>query len=88
MNTFRYIALRLLQAVPVLLGVSIVTFALMAATPGDPIRLLVGVRASDETIALLRDRYGLEDPILSQYFPIFAIWRRAIWDRRCVTACR
>ena len=68
MNTFRYIALRLLQAVPVLLGVSIVTFALMAATPGDPIRLLVGVRASDETIALLRDRYGLDDPILSQYF--------------------
>lgn len=68
MKTLRYIALRLLQAVPVLLGVSIVTFTLMAATPGDPIRLLVGDRASAETIALIRDRYGLDDPILSQYF--------------------
>ena len=50
-----------------LLGVSIVTFALMVATPGDPIRLLVGDRATPETIALIRDRYGLDDPILAQY---------------------
>ncbi|MEZ5777149.1 MAG: ABC transporter permease [Paracoccaceae bacterium] len=68
MKTLRFIALRLLQAVPVLLGVSLVTFVLMAATPGDPIRLLVGDRASPETIAAIRDRYGLDEPILSQYF--------------------
>lgn len=68
MSTLRLIFFRLLQALPVLLGVSLVTFALMAATPGDPIRLLVGDRASAETIAVLRDRYGLDDPILSQYF--------------------
>jgi peptide/nickel transport system permease protein len=64
----RFIFFRLLQSVPVLLGVSIVTFLLMISTPGDPIRLLVGPRASDETIALIRDQYGLDDPILSQYF--------------------
>lgn len=68
MKTLRYIALRLVQAIPVLLGVSIVTFLLMVSTPGDPIRLLVGDRATPETIALMRDRYGLDDPILSQYF--------------------
>ncbi|MFG6576121.1 ABC transporter permease [Sulfitobacter sp. 1A15333] len=68
MNTLRYIAFRLLQAIPVLLGVSIITFTLMAATPGDPVRLLVGDRASPETIALIRDRYGLDEPILMQYF--------------------
>ncbi|SDG32941.1 ABC transporter permease [Sulfitobacter delicatus] len=68
MNTLRFIAFRLLQAIPVLLGVSIITFILMAATPGDPVRLLVGDRASPETIALVRDRYGLDDPILFQYF--------------------
>ncbi|MEM5543749.1 ABC transporter permease [Sulfitobacter sp. AS92] len=68
MNTLRYIAFRLLQAIPVLLGVSIITFTLMAATPGDPVRLLVGDRASPETIALVRDRYGLDEPILMQYF--------------------
>lgn len=68
MKTLRFIVFRLLQSVPVLLGVSIVTFLLMVNTPGDPIRLLVGIRASDETIAVIRDRYGLDDPILSQYF--------------------
>ncbi|MBB3992790.1 peptide/nickel transport system permease protein [Sulfitobacter undariae] len=68
MKSLRFIVSRMLQSVPVLFGVSIVTFLLMIATPGDPIRLLVGVRASEETIALIRDRYGLDDPILSQYF--------------------
>lgn len=68
MNTLRYIAFRLLQAIPVLLGVSIITFTLMAATPGDPVRLLVGDRAGPETIALIRDRYGLDEPITMQYF--------------------
>jgi peptide/nickel transport system permease protein len=67
-NTIRFIALRLLQSVPVLLGVSIITFVLMVATPGDPIRLLVGDHASAEMVAATRDRYGLDDPILMQYF--------------------
>jgi peptide/nickel transport system permease protein len=67
-NKLRYIAMRLVQALPVLLGVSIITFTLMAATPGDPVRLLVGDRASPETIAAVRDRYGLDEPILIQYF--------------------
>src|SRR3712207_4507712 len=67
MPLLRTILLRLVQAVPVLLGVSIVTFALMVATPGDPVRLLAGDRASAETIAAIRDRYGLDDPFLTQY---------------------
>ncbi|MEX3316955.1 ABC transporter permease [Sulfitobacter sp. PS-8MA] len=68
MKTLQFIVLRLAQAIPVLFGVSVITFVLMAATPGDPIRLLVGDRAGPETIALIRDRYGLDDPILLQYF--------------------
>lgn len=68
MNTLRFIFWRLVQAIPVLLGVSIITFVLMASTPGDPVRLLVGDRATPETIALIRDRYGLDEPILLQYF--------------------
>lgn len=67
MPVLRLILLRLFQAVPVLLSVSIVTFALMAATPGDPVRLLIGPRASPETVAAIRDRYGLDEPILAQY---------------------
>lgn len=67
MATLAYILVRLMQAVPVLIGVSIVTFALMAATPGDPIRLLVGQQAAPEVIAAMRERYGLDEPIATQY---------------------
>lgn len=67
MATLVYVLMRLLQAVPVLLGVSIVTFALMAATPGDPVRLLVGQQAGPEVVAAVRERYGLDEPILTQY---------------------
>jgi peptide/nickel transport system permease protein len=67
MHRLRQIAHRLLQTIPVLLGISLVTFALMTLTPGDPIRLLAGDRASPETIAAIRDRYGLDDPLLVQY---------------------
>ncbi len=67
MNALRYIALRLLQAVPVLLGVSVITFVLMATTPGDPARLLLGDRATPEAIAAMRLRYGLDEPVLVQY---------------------
>lgn len=67
MALLRLVLLRLLQALPVLFGVSIVTFALMAATPGDPVRLLVGDRATPETVAAIPDRYGLDEPILVQY---------------------
>ena len=67
MATLAYILMRLMQAVPVLIGVSIVTFALMAATPGDPIRLLVGQQAGPEVVAAMRERYGLDEPILTQY---------------------
>jgi peptide/nickel transport system permease protein len=66
MPLLRLISLRLLQAVPVLLGVSVITFVLMAAT-GDPVRLLVGPRASAETVAAIRERYGLDEPVLVQY---------------------
>ncbi|MDA7966841.1 ABC transporter permease [Ruegeria sp.] len=68
MSTLKYICWRLLMALPVLLGVSVVTFVLMAATPGDPIRLLAGARADADMIALVRERYGLDEPILKQYF--------------------
>ena len=67
MTLLRFVAMRLLQAVPVLLGVSIVTFALMLATPGDPVRLLAGPRASEAAIAAIRARYGLDEPVLGQY---------------------
>ncbi len=56
------------QMVPVLLSISIVTFVLAQAIPGDPIRLIVGPRAPQQVIDAVRERYGLDRPVLVQYF--------------------
>lgn len=64
----RYIARRLLLAIPVLIGASFIVFALVYALPGDPIRALAGDRPlSPGVVAELRDRYNLDDPVVVQY---------------------
>lgn len=59
---------RLLQLIPVLIGISLVSFLMVQLSPGDPIRLLLGDRATEEAIALLRERYGFDQPLFGQYF--------------------
>jgi peptide/nickel transport system permease protein len=68
MNSLRVIPQRLLQLIPVLFGISVITFVLLQLTPGDPIRLLVGDRATPEVIAAVRAQYGLDLPAWEQYF--------------------
>jgi oligopeptide transport system permease protein len=64
----RYIARRLLLAIPVLLGASFLIFAMVFALPGDPIRALSGDRPLPAAVqAELRDRYNLDDPLYLQY---------------------
>jgi oligopeptide transport system permease protein len=64
----RYIARRLLQAIPVFLGTTFLIFALVFAIPGDPIRALSGDKPiSPSVYAELQDRYNLDDPFLVQY---------------------
>ncbi len=63
----RYLALRVLQAVPVLIGISIISFILIRLVPGDPILTMLGPRASEASIAILRARYGLDQPLPVQY---------------------
>jgi peptide/nickel transport system permease protein len=62
-----YIGLRLLQMLPVLFGVSVISFLLVQLAPGDPARTLLGLEATPETVAALRRQYGLDEPILDQY---------------------
>jgi peptide/nickel transport system permease protein len=62
-----FILRRLLQAIPVISGVSFLTFSLMIIVPGDPVQKLLGQRASPETVAELRTRLGLNDPPVEQY---------------------
>src|SRR5438132_350779 len=55
------------QLIAVLLGISIITFVLVQLTPGDPVRIMLGPRATEAAIAAVRARYGLDQPILVQY---------------------
>jgi peptide/nickel transport system permease protein len=66
MNT-RYIIQRLLLAIVVVLGVTFVVFLIIHLVPGDPARVVLGVTATDENVAALRERLGLNDPFLVQY---------------------
>jgi peptide/nickel transport system permease protein len=66
----RFIARRLLLAVPVFIGVTLVTFALMQIVPGDPVALLMEqkVAAVDPFAArIIRAKWGLDDPVPIQY---------------------
>ena len=63
----RYIARRLLLLVPVLIGISIITFAMLRLIPGDPARVMLGEHATENAINEIRERMGLNDPVPVQY---------------------
>src|SRR5690625_3928745 len=64
---FTYIVRRLVQTIPVLLGVTILVFSLMHLIPGDPAQIMAGESASTEQVEALRERLGLNEPIYVQY---------------------
>jgi len=59
---------RLAMLVLVLLGVTLITFFLSHVIPGDPARMMVGQRASEETLQEVRRQLGLDQPVWVQYF--------------------
>lgn len=63
----QYVARRLLALVPTVLGVALLAFLLMHLTPGDPVQALVGEEASDEAIAAMRTKMGLDRPLPIQF---------------------
>ena len=63
----KYVLKRLVLLIPILIGVSIIIFALKAITPGDPARQILGNQATEEQIQAKRDELGLNDPIVVQY---------------------
>lgn len=65
----RYIVRRVLQAIPILIAVSLLVFLMVHAVPGDPLNALVSPdRQSGVNLAALRHQYGLDKPLLQQYF--------------------
>lgn len=68
MSLPRYIVKRLLVSIPVLIGVSIVSFSLIQLIPGDPIDFMLQfANVSPEAEEQLRDEYNLNEPIWMQY---------------------
>ncbi len=62
-----YIGKRLAVAVVTLFGVSIIVFGLVQLLPGDPARTIAGLLASESEVERIRERMGLDQPLLTQY---------------------
>jgi peptide/nickel transport system permease protein len=63
-----YLGRRLIQAAFILLGVSIITFALLYLLPADPVRQIAGRSATPETVENIRRQLGLDQPFFVQYW--------------------
>ena len=70
----RYILKRLVSIIPVLLGISVVVFFAVRLIPGDYATVTLGTQYTEEAAAALRQRYGLDQSIITQYF----IWLKGI----------
>ncbi|WP_425419887.1 ABC transporter permease [Oricola indica] len=63
-----YIAKRLLAAIPVIFGLTIIVFLIMAMIPGDPATAILGSYATPENVEKLNRDLGLDKPLVQQYF--------------------
>lgn len=62
-----YIVRRLLLAIPILIGISLIVFLMLHSAGGDPAELKLGMRADPESIARVRHEMGLDRPLVVQY---------------------
>ncbi|MHA6260292.1 ABC transporter permease [Sporosarcina sp. CAU 1771] len=63
-----YIGKRLLQLIPVLLGMTFIVFLIIRAIPGNPAQMILGQQATAEAVAALSAKLGLDNPWYIQYF--------------------
>jgi peptide/nickel transport system permease protein len=67
MSRIHAILVRLLHLVPVLIGITVVSFMLVKLAPGDPVRLMMGDRATEEAVAAMRTQLGFDLPLWRQF---------------------
>jgi peptide/nickel transport system permease protein len=67
-----FLGRRLLHAVPVIIGITLASFVLIHLVPGDPIRIMLGGKASAERIAALNHELKLDRPLPAQYLTFVA----------------
>jgi peptide/nickel transport system permease protein len=63
----RFLGLRMLHSVPVIIGITLAAFILIHAVPGDPIRIMLGGKASQEHIDEVEHQLGIDRPLPEQY---------------------
>ena len=63
-----YILKRLVSAIPVLLGITVIVFLIMAMIPGDPATAILGSYATPENVEKLNRDLGLDKPLVTRYF--------------------
>src|SRR5499426_4371590 len=63
-----YIIRRLVQMVPTILMITLVVFVMMQSIPGDPVVALLGDAYTEENAIRARQEYGLDRPVMVQYF--------------------
>ena len=63
----RYVLRRLLVALPVMLGVMVLSFSMLHMTPGDPAVLIAGPDAPRDAVEALREQLGLNRPMWIQF---------------------
>jgi peptide/nickel transport system permease protein len=64
----RYIFKRLLQLIPLLIGITVISFFIMHLAPGDPTALYADPNVKPEELARIRANWGLDKPVAVQYF--------------------
>ncbi len=72
MLILRFCLSRLIQLIPVLIGITMIAFLLLRVMPGDPATLILGSRGSAEDIAKLTAQLGLDTPLWQQYLHFLA----------------
>jgi len=65
---FKYIIKKIIMMVPVVIGMTVIVFLLLHLSPGDPVDLIAGPRATPEVIENIKIRLGLDKPLIVQYF--------------------
>ena len=71
MDVLNYVIKRILQMIPVFIVVTIIVFFMIRMIPGDPAAVMLGTKATPEALEAMREKMGLNEPILTQFL-IFA----------------
>lgn len=66
-SQLRFVLRRVLLTIPVLFAMSVIVFLIIRLVPGDPVRTMLGFRATDENVEQVRSQLGLDQPLLNQY---------------------